>query len=390
MDGSPRNKGAVVGVGTSDFAKDTGKTTLRMISEALREALDDCGLQRDDIDGLYVNGGGDFDKLAEQLGLDLSTANQFWTHGRMCAPILQMAALTVAAGLARHVACVYAIDISERGGGFGGGRSHAHEEYREGGGTHGEMAYYGLTHPGSGAAMAWQKYRHRYGASDEHLANVAVGTRAHARLNPQAVMRKPMSMDDYYAARMVIEPLRLFDFAAVNDGAACAIVTTAERAKDLRKTPVYLSAMQGLHAGRKEFVFAPPGLGIWQQPEENEIRRSRQVYEMAGISHDDIDGFFCLDSFSPLVIFCLEEFGFCGPGEGADWYAEGHGRLGGRMPINTNGGHLSEGMLGGWGHQVEAVRQLRGECGERQIPDARVVQFAMGQGVSIIYANEPI
>lgn len=306
----------------------------------------------------------------------------------MCTPIIHMAALTVAAGMARHVACVYAIDITERGGGFGGGRSHAHEEFREGGGTHGEMAYYGLTHPGSGAAMAWQKYRHRYGASDDVLATVATNTRAHACLNPGAVMRKPMTKADYFATPYVIEPLRLFDFAVVNDGAVCVIVSAAERSGDLRKPPVYIAGMQGLHAGRNEFVFAPPGLGVWQQPEEAAVRRSRQVYEMAGVSHDAIDAFYCLDSFSPLVVFCLEEFGFCKPGEGAGWIEAGNGRLGRKMPINTNGGHLSEGMLGGWGHHVEAVRQLRGECGERQVAKARVAQFAMGQGVSVIYSNE--
>lgn len=385
-----RSKAALVGAGTSVFARDTGLTTTQMIAQALRAALDDCGLKKDDIDGLYVNAGGDFDKMAEQLGLNIGYAMQFWTHGRMCAPLLQQAALSVAAGLADYIACVYSIDITERGGGFGGGRSHGHEEYREGGGAHGEMAHYGLTHPGSGAAMAWQKYRHRYGATPEQLATVAVTTRAHARLNPLAVMQSPMSMDDYFSSRLVIEPLRLFDCAVVNDGAVCIIVTTAERARDLRKPAVYVAGMEGLHAGRDEFVFAPPGLGIWQQPETVNDKRSTRVYDRAGITRGDIDGFYCLDSFSPLVIFALEEFGFCKPGEGAAWIGEGHGKLGGKMPINTNGGHLSEGMLGGWAHQVEVVRQLRGECGPRQIADARVLQFSMGQGVSNIYSNEQL
>lgn len=388
MSFDPRCRAAITGAGKSRFARDTGKSTVWQIADALRVALDDSGLERHDIDGLYVNGGGDFDKMAEQLGLRVRAANQFWLHGRMCGPTLQYAALTVAAGLARNIACVYAIDISERGGGYGGGRSHSWEEFREGGGAHGEMAYYGLTHPGSGAAMAWQRYKHRYGVGDEAIAHVAVNSRAHACLNPEAMMRKPMTLEDYYASRLVIEPLRLFDFAVVNDGAVCIIVSSAEQARDCRKPPVYIAGMQGLHAGRDEFVFAPPGLGMWQQPDEPTIQRSRQAQAMAGITHDDVDLFLCLDSFSPLVVFALEEFGFCAPGEAAAWVAADHGRLGGRMPVNTHGGHLSEGMLGGWSHQVEAVRQLRHECGERQVANARIAQFAMGQGVSMIYSNE--
>jgi acetyl-CoA acetyltransferase len=249
------------------------------------------------------------------------------------------------------------------------------------------MAYYGLTHPGSGAAMAWQRYKYLYGATDEQLAHVAVTQRAHAQLNPDAMMRAPMTVEDYFASRLVIEPLRLLDFAVVNDGAVCIIVSTAERAADCRKPPVYIAGMQGPYAGRDEFVFAPPALGIWQQDVTGPKTRPLPAYEMAGVKHDDIDVFYCLDSFSPLVIFALEEFGFCKPGEGAAWMAAGHGRLDGAMPVNTHGGHLSEGMLGSWSHHVEAVRQLRHECGERQIPSANIAQFAMGQGVTMIYAN---
>lgn len=387
MSWNPRCVAAIAGVGASPFVRDSGKATVWQIAEAMRLALDDAGLTKDDIDGLYVNGGGDFDKMAEQLGLNIANANQFWLHGRMCGPILQTAALHVGAGMAKTFACVYAISIAERGGGYGGGRSHAWEEVREGGGAHGEMAHYGLTHPGSGAATAWRRYQHLYGAPEDTLAHVVTATRHHASLNPHALRREPMSMDDYRKARMVIEPLRLYDFASVNDGAVCVIVTSAERARDLRKPPVYIAGMQGLHAGREEFVFAPPGLGIWQQTAKP-WARELPAHAMAGISHADIDALYVLDSFSPLVVFALEEFGFCAPGEGAGWICAGHGKLGGKLPINTHGGHLSEGMLGGWGHQIEAVRQLRGECGARQVPDARIAQFCMGQGVVMVYSNE--
>lgn len=387
---NPRNKAAIVGVGKSPFVRDSGKGTVWQIAQAMKMALDDCGLSHKDLDGLYVNGGGDFDKMAEQLGLDVVDSTQLWLHGRMSAPTLQMAAHSVMSGMAKYVACVYAIDISERGGGYGGGRSHAWEELREGGGAHGEMAYYGLTHPGSGAAMSWRRYMHLYGANEQHLGHVAVSARANARLNPGALMQAPMTMHDYLAARLVIEPLRLFDFAVVNDGAVCVIVSTAERATDCRKKPVYIAGMEGLHAGRNEFVFGRPGLGVAQQSVERPAKREHLARRMAGIGVDDVDLFYCLDSFSPIVIFTLEEHGFCKPGEGAAWFAEGHGTLRGSLPVNTHGGHLSEGMLGSWSHHVEAVRQLRHECAERQVPDVKVAQFALGQGVSMIYANEPL
>ena len=234
MSWSISSKAAVCGVGKTRFERPAGRNAIWQTAEALRLALDDAGLQKSDIDGLYINGGGDFDQIADLLGLDISAANQFWLHGRMCAATLQTAALSVAAGFAKHVACIYAINMEDRGGGFGGGRSHGWEEFREGGGAHGEVAYYGLTHPGSGAAMAWQRYMHEYGATDRHLARVATTTREHARLNPDALKRDPMTEQDYFASRLVIEPLRLFVFAVVNVGAVCIIVTSAERARDCR------------------------------------------------------------------------------------------------------------------------------------------------------------
>ncbi|MBI4182806.1 MAG: thiolase family protein [Proteobacteria bacterium] len=382
-----RNKAAVCGIGLGPVAKDTGLGNTALIGAAVREALADCGLAKAKLDGLFVNAGVDVDRLAENLGLACRYANQAWTHGRLSGPIVQSAALACVAGLADYIACIYSIDISERGGGFGGGRSHAHEEGREGGGPHGEMPHYGLTHPGSGAAMAMRKYMARYGATAEQLGMVAVTQRAHAALNPAAMMKAPMTLADYLAARPVIEPLRLFDFCVVNDGAICVIVTTAERARDLRKPPVHIAGMQGLRAGREEFVFGRPGLGVWQQTEREDLPQVHPVFAMAGVERKDVDGLMIYDSFSPQVIFGLEEFGYVGPGEAAAWIASGNGRLDGRLPVNTHGGHLSEGMLAGWGHQLEAVRQLRGEAGARQIPDAEVIQYLMGTGVSIIYTR---
>jgi acetyl-CoA acetyltransferase len=215
--------------------------------------------------------------------------------------------------------------------------------------------------------------------------------RAHAQANPQAIMRKTMTLDDYLGSRFIIEPLRLFDCCLVTDGAACVLVTSAERARDLAQPPVYISGMQGIRGGRDEFVFGTPGLGINQQ--DTSVRTPRDVdlesYRMAGVERSDVDAFYTYDAFSPAVLFALERFGFCGQGEAADWVQHGRIGPGGELPVNTSGGLLSEAHVSGWNSIVELTRQLRGACGERQVPDAQVAQWGTVWGDSIIFRKTP-
>jgi acetyl-CoA acetyltransferase len=192
-------------------------------------------------------------------------------------------------------------------------------------------------------------------------------------------------MDDYRQARLVIDPLRLLDFAAVNDGGVCIIVTSAERARDLRQPVVTIAGMQGMRAGRQQVIFAMPGLGVGSQDVfRYAAPETQKVYEMAGLSRDDVDVLFVYDSFSPEVVYGLEQFGLCPPGMALDWIQDGRIGPGGDLPTNTHGGHLSAGMVGGWAHMVEAVQQVRGECGDRQVPDARVAQYIVGPFGSLI------
>ncbi len=163
------------------------------------------------------------------------------------------------------------------------------------------------------------------------------------------------------------------------------IVTTAERARDLKKPPVYISGMQGLPAGRHEFIWTYPGFGVAQQEVWDYKPDLQPVYRMAGVTPKDIDALFTYDAFSILVWTALERFGFCGLGEAAAFTQEGRIELGGELPMNTNGGLLSEAHIMGWNHQVEIVRQLRGECGPRQIPHAEIIQWANAYGDSLIY-----
>jgi acetyl-CoA acetyltransferase len=190
---------------------------------------------------------------------------------------------------------------------------------------------------------------------------------------------------------MVVDPLRLYDCCLITDGAAVALVTSAERARDLKQRPVYVAGAQGLRSGRDEFIFAPRRLGINQQstatwrPEERDLL----AYRMAGIERKDVAGLYTYDAFSPLVLFTLERFGFCGPGEAAGWVQGGRIELGGELPMNTSGGLLSEAHVGGWNSILEIVRQLRGAAGERQIPGARYLQWGTAWGDAVIFGNGP-
>jgi acetyl-CoA acetyltransferase len=226
-----------------------------------------------------------------------------------------------------------------------------------------------------------------YGATSEELAAVPIAFRKHALKNPYAVMKEPLTFARHQSARMVVDPLRLYDCCLITDGAAVALVTSAERARDLKQPPVYISGMQGLRSGRNEFIFAPRGLGINQQqtarwrPEERDLL----AYRMAGIDRKDVAGLYTYDAFSPLVLFVLERFGFCGPGEAAKWVQDGRIELGGELPMNTSGGLLSEAHVGGWNSILEIVRQLRGAAGERQIANARHLQWGTAWGDSVIF-----
>ena len=376
-----RDRTAVSGVGLL-LGKYPERTSLSLAVEAYDIALADAGLERKDVDGIIqLSYGYDYDRFLEAVGADVRYAYQGWSHGRFVAPMLQHAAMAVATGMAKAVAIVH----GRRSKAYG--QTADHEMWRQGLGPHGESPAYGALGPAFGAAIAAQRYFHLYGGSNEDLAPIAMAFRKHAQLNPIAVRKDPMSRDDYLKSRWIIEPLRLFDCCQTNDGGACIIVTSAERARDLRKPPVYISGMQGVHAGRQLHNLTLPGLGVAQQDvfPYRPTREDLYAYEMAGVTQKDIDALITYDAFSPLVLFALERFGFCGPGEAREFVKDGRIELGGELPINTGGGLLSEGHMIGWNLFIEAVRQLRHECGERQVKDAQVIQYGSFLGESVIF-----
>jgi acetyl-CoA acetyltransferase len=388
---SLRDQSAIVGIGQSAYGRFLPDSQLALGATALKAALDDAGLTRADIDGVAIHMGWplgiDYDRVAEAYGLDVRWVCQTWLHGRFVTSAIQQAAMAVSCGLADVVACVNAISFTRERQILGGPGDA--EGTREDGGTHGESPPYGLTAPAGGVALGMQRYMARYGATSEQLAAVPMAFRKHAQKSPYAVMQKPMTLADHQASRMVVDPLRLFDCCLITDGAAVAIVTSAERARDLRQRPVYISGMQGLRSGRDEFIFAPRGLGINQQRDvpAGPDARDLLAYRMAGIHRADVAGLYTYDACSPLVLFVLERLGFCGPGEAAAWVQGGRIELGGELPMNTSGGLLSEAHVGGWNSILEIVRQLRGVAGERQIENARHLQWATAWGDSVIFRN---
>jgi acetyl-CoA acetyltransferase len=188
-------------------------------------------------------------------------------------------------------------------------------------------------------------------------------------MNPEAVMQQPLDRKAYRDSRFVARPLRLFDYCLVTDGAVCYIVTTLERARALRKPPVRIAGFTERAVLREHFV--PEDL--WS---EACAGMASEIFERSGLTRDDVSALQVYDNFSVSVLWALEGFGFCEPGEALDWIQGGRIRVGGDLPVNTSGGMMSEAYMQGWNHQAEAIRQIRGECGNRQVPDCESVLYA--------------
>lgn len=389
--GALGSKTAIVGIGSTRFAKQPGRSGMSFLAEAFTGALQDSGLRKEDVDGLIVHsgspGGQDVDRVAEVLGIEPRYCSQPWSHGMWTGTLITEAAMAIYCGLASCVLVGRGVSQTTPhglGGVFGGAGDP--EGFREGGGIMAEMPHFGMTSPGAGAALAAQRYFHRFGGANRDLAAVAIAMRRHASLNPLAALREPITFNDHQASPWVVEPLRLLDYCQVSDGGACVLITSTERAQDLRHKPVKLAGLQGLHAGRQEYVFATPGLGIQQQDVHNHTPAEEdiQAFRMAGISPRDVDALYTYDAFTPLVAFSLERYGFVPMGQALTWLQNGRIELGGELPVNTHGGLHSEGHSGGWGAIVEMVRQLRGGCGERQVQNAEVLAWAPTFGNAIV------
>lgn len=389
MSGS-RAVGAIVGVGRTKVNRDPGSDPMGHLGRALRDAVADAGLGREEIDGVLINTGPEqasMDKLPEFLGLpNVGWAFQSWFHGRIQPTCIAIAAMAVAAGQAKNIACFSTGQrlAVHRERFSGPGALVNTEAHREGGGPHLEAPPYGLISVGGGAAMSMRRYFDKYGGSDEELGQVAVAQREWAQLQPETYFHgTPLTIEEYLDAPYMVEPLRIFDHCIPANCGFCVIVSSAERASETRK-PVYIRGIQGSSSGRENFIFARTGLGIGQQTDAPYRAPEMPIYRQAGVGVEDVDLLGALDAFSPVVLMILEEFGFCAEGEALGWIQGGRTAPGGELPVNTCGGGLSDIESYGWGHQVDMVRQLRGEAGAAQVPDVEVCQYAALDRSSII------
>jgi acetyl-CoA acetyltransferase len=377
---------AIVGVGHTDWVGDWTRVrngekpsdSYGYGAIAFRAALADAGLTRADIDGVIAGPTTAYERMSEVLGI-----NPRW--GDQADAVLSVAqALTaIETGLAETVALVYGNDQRSAQIQYGGPQAMGGDAFL----SYVYHAPWGLTSQGALYALTFQAWKHARGFDEIDLGHIAVAQRAWASMNPNAVMKKRITLDDYREARYICEPLRLFDYCMINDGGVALIVTTAERAKRLAKPPVYV---QGL--GRRDLnvgaTSLEPRLTEFYLPAQQDC--ARQAYDMAGFGPSDMDLFQVYDSFSVHVPLALEGYGYCEVGGAGRFLREEGIGPGGRLPTNTSGGHLSETYMQGWAHQIECVRQLRGECGERQVPECRHAHYTSdvaGKAVSIIYSR---
>lgn len=375
---SLKNKAAIVGVGATPQGKLPGSSSLSLAIDAFKDALDDSGLQKSQIDGLLTmpgttspEGSLNYLRLGEALGIDPVFTGSMTMGGGTGGCLIQMAAMAVSCGMATHVACVFG-DAARTGG------SRFNRAY----GWGDSWGLWGMFAAAANSAVSASRHMALYGTTSRQLGEVAVACRRHASLNPNAVMREPFTLDDHQNSRWVVEPLHLLDCCLISDGGVCVIVSSAERAKDLRQPPVLLSGMgQGFTTQNMERE------DWWYVPHQKEA--VERAYRMAGVGPADIDVAQLYDNFSMSVLLWLEHAGFCGVGEAGPFVEGGRIQLGGPLPVNTAGGNLSESYMEGWLHIVEGARQIRGQCGERQVPGAEVC-LVTGRGMTLNCANAMI
>jgi acetyl-CoA acetyltransferase len=354
-----KDQAVIVGIGQTDFSKNSGRSELALAAECVKNAIADAGLEPSDVDGMttFTLDTSDEVEVARNVGCgDLTFYSRIPYGGGAAVGIVHQAAMAVATGAANTVVGYRALN----------GRSG--QRYSQG--VAGDIVttdlihwgYYmpfGLLTPTSWVAMFTQRYMHQTGCKSTDLAQVALATRKHAVENPKAFFhQRPMSLEDHQTARMIADPLRLYDCCQETDGGCAFVVTTPERARDLAQPGAVIRGIaQGVGDDQEQMTsFYRPD--ITRLPEMELV--ARQMWEMSGLGPRDVDAAIIYDAFSSIVLFQLESFGFCEPGEAKDFVKDGALEVGGRLPTNTHGGQLSEAYIHGINGVNEGVRLVRG------------------------------
>ncbi|RDI66122.1 lipid-transfer protein [Nocardia pseudobrasiliensis] len=372
---------AIVGIGATDFSKDSGRSELRLAAEAVTAALADAGLRPEDVTGLttFTMDTNTQAAVARAVGIPNLTffSNIPFGGGAACATV-QQAAMAVATGIADVVVAYRG--FNERSGHRFGQFSTQLATAPTSSGVDAAWGYpQGLGTPAAQVAMVARRYMHVYGATSEDFGRVAVADRKHAAVNPAAhFYGKPITLEEHQNSRWIAEPLHLLDCCQETDGAVAIVVTSAERARDLRQPAAVISAAaQG--SGADQYVMtsyyrdAMTGL-----PEMGLV--GEQLWAQSGLRPDDMQAAILYDHFTPFVLMQLEELGFCPRGEARHFIADGAIELGGRLPLNTHGGQLGEAYIHGMNGIAEAVRLIRGDS-VNQVEGLQNVVVTAGTGV---------
>ncbi len=373
------NEACIAGIGETEFSKNSGRSELQLACEAVKAALDDCGLEPSKVDGLtsFTMDTSDEIEIAQAVGLgDLKFYSRIPYGGGAAIGVMQQAVMAVATGVADYVVVYRA--FNERSG----------RRYSTGiadGIVTADLIHwswympFGLLTPASWVAMFTQRYMHEYGATGEDLAHVAVSARNFAVNNPRAFFYgKPMTVEDHQASRWIVEPLRLLDCCQESDGGCASVVTTPERASDLARQPALIRGVAEAAARGQENMTSFYRPDISYLPEMDLV--AAQVYEQCGLGPADIDAAILYDAFTPIVLFQLESWGFCPRGEAAAFARDGNLDIDGRLPTNTHGGQLSEAYIHGMNGVNEGVRLIRGDS-VNQPPNNGHVLVTGGVGV---------
>jgi acetyl-CoA acetyltransferase len=371
---APHRRAAIVGLGLTEMGKVYGPTAQQFASQAVSMACADAGLELSAVDGLLVSAGVTRAvnlNLQVDLGLgELRMLTQMQAFGATAAAMVQYAALAVESGMANTVACVFA-DAPLRAGRAAGtvyaNRAEPH-------GWLGMREASGFVSPNTMYALAARRHMLAFGTTSEQFGAVAVAQRAWASLNPLAQMRKPITVADHQASRLVVEPLHLLDCCVVSNGGVAVIVTTGDRAASLARPPVAVLGWAQAHPGNR-----------WRRDDDfglvsGAARSGRAALEMAGVAIEDVDVLELYDCYTYTVLLTLEDYGLCKKGEGGEFVST-PGLLGpdGSLPLNTGGGQLSGYYMWGMTPLSEAIIQARGEAGERQV-DRHDVVLVSGNG----------
>jgi acetyl-CoA acetyltransferase len=369
---------AIVGIGATEFSKDSGRSELRLAAEAVKAALDDAGIDPSDVGGLttFTMDANEEIEVARTLGMgDISFFSRIHYGGGAACAVVHQAAMAVATGAADVVVAYRALNGRSKQR-FGASAA----EKAAGLLVHYSWYFpYGLLTPASWVAMFAQRYMHQYGATDDDLGNVSVACREFAATNPAAwFYEQPITLEDHHASRWIVEPLRLLDCCQESDGGVAVVVTSVERARDLRQPPAVIeAASQGAGSDQEEMTSYYRD-DIAALPEAKVV--ADRLWGESGLTPRDVQTAVIYDPFTPFVLLQLEEFGFCGRGESKDFVRDvGIGPRGG-FPINTNGGQLGEAYIHGMNGVAEGVRQVRGTA-VNQVDGVEHVLVTAGVGV---------